>query len=160
MLPLAASSWGLRMAWRFCGRCRAARQCVFRSQKKTLHDWKGLKELYKTFHTQAGLCALHIWSKSEQIFRQRLYTSIPTTFSHPKGDQVPETKVCALPCIFVKFAGRQSRLGEQTDNEGCGIFPPHCYSEEEEFLLTVHRKSLWTLSMTNAKKEGLYFLIV
>jgi hypothetical protein len=50
-------------------------------------------------------------------FLDQDYTFIPTTFSHPKDDQVPERKVCALLYIFVKFAGRQSRLGEQTDNE-------------------------------------------
>lgn len=108
--------------------------------------------------SQTGLCALHVWPKSEQIFRQRLYTSIPTTFSHPNGDQVPETKVCALLCIFVEFAGRQSRLEEQTDNEWWNVFPPHCYSEEAEFLLQVQRKSQWTLWMTYAQKGGYYAL--
>lgn len=43
VLCLAACSWGLRIAWRFCGRFRAARQWVFHSQKNTVHDCKGLK---------------------------------------------------------------------------------------------------------------------
>jgi hypothetical protein len=137
------------MAWRFCGRCRAARQCVFCSQKKTVHDCKGLKQA----------CVL---STSDPRVNKYLdkdsTTSIPTTFSHPNGDQVPETKVCALLCIFVEFAGRQSRLEEQTDNEWWDVFPPHCYSEEAEFLLPVQRKSRWILWMTYAQKGGYYVL--
>jgi hypothetical protein len=57
--------------------------CLLFTEENTA--WlQGSQELSKIFHTQAGLCALHVWPKSEQIFRQILYTSNPTTFSHPK----------------------------------------------------------------------------
>ena len=88
VLCLAACSWGVRISWRFCGRCRAARQCVFCSQKKTVHDCKGFKNCPR-HSTLKQACVLYV-----STLRVNKFLDKDSTLPFPQHSVIQKVTKC------------------------------------------------------------------